>query len=157
MVADAVPHATDRTARAAVRLVAPDGLDRIAAMLAAYLQELGAPARYPYLPLYAADAARYAYEFHHGAQVVGFALVRRLEGTFEMAEFHVSPPWRRVGIGRAAVAALLATHPGAWEVASAVGMPAAERFWREVLPDAERRRQGGRAVFHLHVAPGAVG
>lgn len=52
-----------------------------------------------------------------------------------MAEFFVLRGYRRRGIGRQAVAELLARHPGRWHVAVTRNHVRSESFWSQVLDD----------------------
>lgn len=125
----------------------------LARLLQACLAELGEPAGYPYLNLYWIEPDRHPYLLRVGAAVVGLALVRRVEGVTEMAEFYVEPQARRRGIGRAAAHRLFERHPGPWHVRSLPGSRAAERFWRSVVPaGAQASREVGQLVFSFRIA-----
>jgi predicted acetyltransferase len=70
---------------------------------------------------------------------VGFALVSRTSsGARLMSEFFVVRAARRQGVGRAAVDALLALYPGAWEIPFQEENPAAARFWRHIAAEVAR-------------------
>lgn len=125
----AEPHRALSVERAPVERA---GLLRV--LLQEYLVELGAGTDYPCLHLYWEEAGREPYLFVVEGLVVGFALVREVEGRVrEMAEFWVAPAHRRLGVGRAAALQLFRTHPGEWVVSSYPGSAAAEMFWRYVL------------------------
>ena len=67
---------------------------------------------------------------------VGFALVARAtSGPRVMSEFFVVRAARRQGLGRAAVDALFALYPGAWEIPFQEENAAAARFWRRVAAE----------------------
>ncbi len=121
-------------------------------MLHDYLHELGATTEYPYLDLYWSEDGRFPYLIRNGSDIAGFALVRMNErGVFEMAEFGVRALYRRVGAGRAATAAVLAMHPGEWEIRSFPGNGVSARFWERVTaqyaPTVHQSLDGSTAVF----------
>lgn len=76
-----------------------------------------------------------------GDSPVGFAMVAR--GTspsagkkapdFRMAEFFISRPHRRLGIGHNAVQLILNRFAGRWEIAEYQRNPTAVSFWRRVV------------------------
>jgi predicted acetyltransferase len=106
--------------------------------LSAYLAELGVPSAYPYLPLYWREPERFPYVIVAGSEIVGFALVRKIEAAaqFEMAEFYVVPTHRRIGIGRRAACQLFAMHRGSWRVSPISNNVRAQAFWVSVLASA---------------------
>jgi predicted acetyltransferase len=79
---------------------------------------------------------------------VGFAIVRSLAGPVRVLNsFFVVRSMRRTGIGLQAVSAVVAEHPGRWEVAFQDANAAAVHFWRRVATElagsdwTEERRQ----------------
>jgi predicted acetyltransferase len=98
---------------------------------------------YPYLPLYFIEPEREAYWIEEEDARVGFALINRhvflRSGAWSVSEFYVVPASRRKGLGRQAVAALLALHPGVWEIGILPGNRAALTFWANVLKDCSGR------------------
>ena len=63
----------------------------------------------------------------------GFAIVRGLAGPVRILNsFFVVRSMRRAGVGLQAVGAIVAGHPGTWEVAFQDANAAAVRFWRRV-------------------------
>ncbi|SDH83701.1 GNAT family N-acetyltransferase [Pseudomonas panipatensis] len=109
----------------------------LTAMLPDYLRELGVGVSdYPYLALYWVEADRYPYLLLADGRVAGFALVRNLDlpERFEMAEFYVIPALRRRGVGRSAVRALFARHPGEWALSVLASNPRALAFWLSLVP-----------------------
>ena len=71
---------------------------------------------------------------------VGFAMVRggqMLPGRgavdFSMAEFFISRPWRRRGVGQEAVRLILDRFAGRWHIMEYLRNPAAVAFWRQVV------------------------
>lgn len=102
-----------------------------------YLADLGAApgATYPQLDAYWRDSARYPYLIVHGQELVGFALVRRIdeEPSFDLVEFYIAADFRRRGLGRQAAEALFKLHPGAWSVGVLRSNTNAQAFWLSVL------------------------
>jgi len=73
---------------------------------------------------------------------VGFAVVRtganqaaRSVVDFSMAEFFMSRPWRRRGIGQEAVRLILDRFSGRWHIMEYLRNPQAVAFWRRVVAD----------------------
>ncbi|MGW2490849.1 GNAT family N-acetyltransferase [Streptomyces sp. NPDC001606] len=72
-----------------------------------------------------------------GERPAGFAFVRALDGPVRVLNsFFVVRGARRRGLGLRAVRAVLARHPGPWEIAYQQENPAAVRFWQRVAEDA---------------------
>ncbi len=94
---------------------------------------------YPYLDLYFREPDREPYFIDNGDALAGFALLRREQETWSIAEFFIARAHRRTGLGRAAAQALLALHPGPWTLTFTPANKTAETFWRTVIsPTAER-------------------
>jgi predicted acetyltransferase len=82
----------------------------------------------------------------------GFAIVRGLAGPVRVLNsFFVVRSMRRAGVGRRAAGAIVAEHPGPWQVAFQEANAAATRFWRRVATELagrdwteERRTVPGR-------------
>jgi predicted acetyltransferase len=74
-----------------------------------------------------------------GDSAVGFAIVAsppdHLDEAFdhEFVDLYVAPKVRRSGLGRFAVARILAERPGAWVLFTLAGNLGAQAFWRHVL------------------------
>ncbi|MGY3439384.1 MULTISPECIES: GNAT family N-acetyltransferase [unclassified Marinovum] len=117
-------------------------------MLRPYLLELGQYGNvdldYPYLDAYWVAPDRWPYMLDTDDMLdtndgpAGFALVnthalsdRPLD--FALAEFYVCPAFRGAGVGQRAVRALLATHPGVWELGIMRRNAPARAFWRQTL------------------------
>lgn len=71
-------------------------------------------------------------------QPAGFALVAKdsraaRQSDFRMAEFFVSRPYRRRGVGRSAVRLILDRFAGRWEIVEYSRNPDAVKFWRSVV------------------------
>ena len=119
-----------------LRLATREERPLLAAMLPNYLRELAADTDYPHLARYWHENGRYPYLIVNQAQPVGFALVRTLlpATTMEVAEFYVAKPWRKYGIGKCAVQALFALHPGRWQLSVLADNPGGLAFWLSVVP-----------------------
>jgi predicted acetyltransferase len=87
-----------------------------------------------------ADASAQILTILHGAEPVGFAMVRtggqypgRLPVDYSMAEFFIDRGWRRHGVGQAAVRLILDRFAGRWEILEYLRNPGAVQFWRRVV------------------------
>jgi predicted acetyltransferase len=100
-------------------------------------QDGAASLDYPYLPLYWTESGREAYWLEERGQRVGLALINRHAlvriGAWSVAEFYVTPAWRRKGLGRQGACALFSMHPGWWEIKILPGHLTALSFWTTVL------------------------
>lgn len=82
---------------------------------------------------------QHPYLMYADGELAGFALVIRgcpITGQSDcwfMAEFFVLRPYRRRGLGRAAVERLLANHPGSWHVTVLQSNAPAMDFWQRAL------------------------
>lgn len=107
----------------------------IESMIAPYLAELGAAGNYPHLDKYWQESSRFPYVLRNQQQVAGFALVRKVDErpSFNLVEFYIAKESRKRGLGRQAVQAIFAAHPGAWSVAVLRSNVVAQRFWAAVF------------------------
>jgi len=80
-----------------------------------YKDETGQYA-YPYLDDYWVEDARYPYLLYCDDQLAGFALVRKLDNYYAMAEFYVLPRFRLLGVGTRCTAEILKRHTGMWRI-----------------------------------------
>ena len=82
---------------------------------------------------------RFPYLIHSGNDIAGFAFVidecplTARQPCWFMAEFFVLKAYRRHGVGRGALSAILARHPGDWHVAVPLANTPAEAFWDKAL------------------------
>ncbi|MFI0482215.1 GNAT family N-acetyltransferase [Actinomadura sp. 9N215] len=77
-----------------------------------------------------------AYLLTSDARPVGFATVRGLRGEKRvLSSFFIVRGARRTGLGLRGVQALIAEHPGPWEVAFQDENAPAARFWRRVAAE----------------------
>lgn len=82
----------------------------------------------------------------------GFALVRRADKRWEMAEFYSFPEFRRTGVALDFARQLLKRFPGAWELSEYRSNVGAVAFWHRVIkkyPFAERVYVGGEGKERL--------
>ena len=82
----------------------------------------------------------HAYFIHADGALAGFALVsrqpsrlRESETVWWMEEFFVMRRHRRASIGSRAGRAVIARHPGSWEITQTPNNNAATAFWRTTL------------------------
>jgi predicted acetyltransferase len=89
----------------------------------------------------------YPYLIQMNGKIAGFCMVishcpiRPRTPCWFMAEFCILRPYRRLGAGRAALAAAFARHPGEWEISWGEGNTAANGFWPAVIPDMRSTRK----------------
>ncbi len=83
----------------------------------------------------------------------GFAMVARGGPAFgrpqvdyRMAEFFISRPQRRLGVGRLAVPLILDRFAGSWEITEYLRNPGAVNFWRKVVAQYTRGRYEERVA-----------
>lgn len=89
---------------------------------------------YRYLDAYWSEPGRFPYLIWVGPELGGFALARKADDGFSVAEFLVLPKFRGQSVGAQAAAMLFALHPGQWRVAQVPGNDGATAFWRRVIP-----------------------
>ena len=90
---------------------------------------------------------RFPYLIHADGELAGFGFVidecplTGREPCWFMAEFFVLKAYRHRGIGQAAMAAILARHPGDWHIAAPLANQPAQAFWgRALLPQTPSTR-----------------
>lgn len=94
-----------------------------------------------------------AWLIEHDGAVVGFALVRPVDGAAFVHSFFVVRALRRAGVGTSAALALLGTRPGRWALVFALANEGTAPFWRGVAEAAapgswsEQRRENGGLEF----------
>ena len=151
-----------------VRLAAPGEKPVLAAMLGAYLVELGqygaVDTNYPYFDAYWLEPdSRWPYLVMLGNVPCGFALVNRWspsgKGTdFAVAEFYIAPAARRHGAGVEAAALLLSGRPGLWELAVFCCNGPALAFWPKAIVRAgaampERIEDPDTVIYRFRISP----
>ncbi len=115
----------------------------LAAMMRDYIFEMaslieGVDPHGPY-PLFdrywSEPETRWPFWLRAGTANAGFALIDRdvEAGRFDMAEFFVSPRYRRKGVGRSAARRLIARFPGSWRITQRESNAPAIAFWHHVL------------------------
>lgn len=94
-------------------------------------------ASYPYLKLYWEEDDRFPFIFKRDDRIAGFALVRRItdeaQPSIQMAEFYVTPAYRRNGIGSKAVHEIWQEFPGHWELQVHKLKCGAVQFWERCV------------------------
>ncbi|WP_419880467.1 GNAT family N-acetyltransferase [Peribacillus sp. B-H-3] len=85
---------------------------------------------YKYIDHYWTDETRFPYFIMVGGKYAGFALIRKIEEYYSMAEFFILKKYRRYRAGRQAAFQLFDQHRGAWEVSVIEENMPAEKFWR---------------------------
>lgn len=129
-----------------LRLVQSDEKPAIADLLASYLEELGAlgyGADYP-LDAYFGQSGHWPYFIEADGARAGFALINALSISgypvdAAIAEFFVSPKFRRKGCGEQAAFAAFASRPGRWELSFRRENAPARAFWPKVVERAGAR------------------
>ena len=94
---------------------------------------------YPYLDAYWQEDVRFPYLLYSGKKLAGFALVRKEEDHYEIAEYYVKPEFRRFGLGRTCATTLLKRHPGAWRIEFNHHNLSSRNLWKKL---AERFARG---------------
>lgn len=87
---------------------------------------------YPYLDAYWQEDVRFPYLLYADGYVGGFALVRRDGEHWEMAEFYVSPQFRRCGLAMACVTEIFEKHPGHWKIMYNKHNQAGRALWQKL-------------------------
>jgi len=98
----------------------------------------GDPKSYEHFDPYWVDPERHPYWIVADETRVGFCLVNAHAPSGQpidhaVAEFCILPAHRRSGLGRDAVRAVLARHPGQWELQVFRANPSALAFWPRAL------------------------
>jgi len=87
---------------------------------------------YHYLDNYWAERGRYPYLFFNGKELMGFALVRRVENRYSMAEFFILRKFRRHRFGLRCAVEIIKKHQGEWKLEFLSRNEVAEKFWQKV-------------------------
>ena len=122
----------------------------------------GDPGSYDFFDPYWVDPARHPYWIVADGERVGFCLVNTHAPSGQpidhaIAEFCVLPAYRRAGLGRAALAAVLARHPGQWELQVYRSNRQGFAFWPRALAaagvaDWEQIVQEDRVIHRFRTA-----
>ena len=96
-----------------------------------YKDETGQYA-YPYLDDYWVEDARYPYLLYCDDQFAGFALVRKLDNYYEMAEFYVLPEFRLRGVGPGCATELFKRHTGMWRIGFNKQNNPSRQLWKKL-------------------------
>ena len=89
-------------------------------------------AQYPYLNAYWQEDCRYPYLLYAGNELAGFALVRKGSDFYEIAEFYVLPPFRRVGLGTTCAGDVIRRYPGRWRIGFNRHNQPGRQLWKKV-------------------------
>jgi predicted acetyltransferase len=87
---------------------------------------------YKYLNYYWQDDDRNPYIIYSNNKAAGFALVRKAETSWEMAEFYVLPEYRRINIGMTCAREIISRHPGDWIIEYNKENIAGSRLWNKL-------------------------
>ena len=87
---------------------------------------------YPHLDAYWQEDERYPYLLYSNSTIAGFALVRRNDEHWEMAEFYVLPDFRRCGLGTACAREIFEKHTGEWEIGFNKHNEASRSLWQRL-------------------------
>jgi predicted acetyltransferase len=90
---------------------------------------------YQYLKYYWTESTRFPYLFYCGEDVAGFALIRREEQFFSMAEFTILPNFRRKGLGTLYAGDVIHKHPWKWHIEYNIKNTAGKNFWNKLILD----------------------
>jgi predicted acetyltransferase len=94
---------------------------------------------YRQLPAYWREPGRFPFFIRVDGGLAGFAFVARVdspssgEPVFDLAEFYVSPPFRRQGAGTAAAHILWKRFPARWQVRVLQANQPGIRFWQNAV------------------------
>ena len=124
---------------------------------------------YPYFDLYWIEPNRIPYKIIFNNEVVGFALIndyvlnKPFNADKSIAELHIKPAYRRLGIGKITVYQLFDKYKGKWEVRQNPTNYKAQHFWRIIIGKymngnylEGKRRYIGHAIIHnliVHLSP----
>jgi predicted acetyltransferase len=127
----------------------PGDRQRLAELLDAYAREFSLfhPVEfeedgsfvYRHLPAYWQEPGRFPFFIRIDGDLAGFAFVTRVdspsggEHVFDLAEFYMTPPFRRQGAGTAAVHILWKRFPAGWQVRVLQANQPAVRFWQNAV------------------------
>jgi predicted acetyltransferase len=87
---------------------------------------------YPYLDAYWEEVTRFPYLFYAGKKLAGFAMVRKAEDHWEIAEFYVKPGFRRQGLGEWAATQIFKKHRGKWRIGFNKHNNASRALWKKL-------------------------
>jgi len=106
------------------------------------------------------DPAAQVITIVHEDRPVGFALIHVRHpldaggvASHDMAEFFIAPPWRRRGLGQAAVRLILDRFSGQWHIMEDLRNARAVNFWRRVVRDytgGDYRERSSNGELHQH-------
>ena len=88
--------------------------------------------QYPYLGHYWREKERFPYLLYSDSNIAGFALVRQGWEQWEMAEFYVSPEFRRRGLAMTCVTEIFKRHPGLWRISFNKYNNPSRQLWKKL-------------------------
>jgi predicted acetyltransferase len=90
---------------------------------------------YSHLPLYWTEPDRHAFLLRVDGNLAGFALVRQMDGCWDLAEFFIARRYRRQGFGMAAAHELWRRFRGPWTVRVMEANTAGCKFWDRAVAE----------------------
>lgn len=134
-------------------------------LMTAYLSETNdddhAGTDYPYFDDYWTDATRWPYFITLNNEIAGFTLINQwsvlgLPTDFAIAEFFISPVYRRNKIGKSALKELIGIHQGLWEISASLSNSSAPYFWKQALTannikDIECHHTSGNEIYRFRI------
>lgn len=78
------------------------------------------------------------YFWQEDSHIVGFCIVDKVDGVWDIAEFYVIPAYRMKKIGKKMAFSVFHKHPGQWQVRQILGAESAKKFWRRIINDFTR-------------------
>lgn len=88
---------------------------------------------YLHLDHYWTEKDRYPYLLFHRKEIMGFALVRKEENLYSMAEFFILPKFRGHGFGQKCALHVIQKHIGGWRIEFLNRNEIGGRFWRKAI------------------------
>jgi predicted acetyltransferase len=95
-----------------------------------------------YFENYWHEKNRFPYLIYKNHIPIGFALVHNIsvnpKADWKLAEFFIMAPYKRQGIGAAAIEQLFEKHQGMWEISVLKDNMPAIKFWGEILSGSQK-------------------
>ncbi len=94
---------------------------------------------YPYLDLYWEEKSRKPFFINYQGENIGFLLInnwilnKEYNANYSIAEFYISPKYRRIGIGNRVVQEIFGRYKGKWEIRQISTNSTAVNFWRKCI------------------------
>jgi predicted acetyltransferase len=87
---------------------------------------------YPYLDAYWREEESFPYLLYDRDKIAGFALVRKDNDLWELAEFYVKPIYRRRSLAETCAAEIFRRHQGTWKISFNKFNRASRGLWRKL-------------------------